>query len=302
MVTIPRSLKMNVYFAARFGRCVPVVVCFTLLLPLGMSAQAKPVSEGTITNEIGKLRSTPDAQRGAFTGQIAMEIRALPAGSRKLALADELSHLATEGDPGRDNLQAVTTTLAQALSESPIPAKGDKPAMPYTDLARLVRYEGMKTDFADPQLIKAHDILVADDAGIEKLDFTLGELQGKKKVTLSELRGKIVVVNFWATWCPPCRKEIPDLDTINRHFADQGLVVLAVTDENMFKVNGFFSTMPSFPVLLDPGHKVGNEFHVDGLPRTFVFNREGKLVAESIDMRTQRQFLNMLAAAGLKPE
>jgi hypothetical protein len=54
-------------------------------------------------------------------------------------------------------------------------------------------------------------------------------------------------------------------------------------------------------VLLDDGGKVAKQFHVDGLPRSFVFNRDGKLVAESIDMRTQRQFFEMFASAGLEP-
>jgi len=168
------------------------------------------------------------------------------------------------------------------------------------ELAELVRYEGMTAEVADPQFKQAADILAANDAGIEKLDFALKDLHGKKW-TLSELRGKIVVVNFWATWCPPCRKELPDLDAIYMHFQSQGLVVLALTDEDMAKVDALFGGhLPAFPVLLDTGHKVGAEFHVDGLPRTFVFDRQGKLAAQSMDMRTQRQFLGMLAQAGLK--
>ena len=55
------------------------------------------------------------------------------------------------------------------------------------------------------------------------------------------------------------------------------------------------------PVLLDSGGKVAKQFHVDSLPRSFVFDRDGKLVAEAIDMRTQRQFFDMLAKAGLQP-
>jgi len=292
-------------FRCAVGSCVCALsaLSITLLLSAALSAQTKPVSEKTIGDEIGKLRATPDAQRGAVTGQIALEIRALPAGPKKLALADGLSHLATEGDPGRDNVQAVATTLEQALTENPIPAKGDQPAMPYIDLARLVRYEGVTAELSDPQFAKAVEALAANDAEIEKLDFTLGDLNGKKKVTLSQLHGNIVLVNFWATWCPPCRKELPDLDAINRHFQHQGLVVLAITDEDMFKVGSYWTgAQPSFTVLLDPYHKVGKQFHVDGLPRTFVYDRQGKLVAEGMDMRTQRQFLSMLAKAGLKPE
>ena len=57
-----------------------------------------------------------------------------------------------------------------------------------------------------------------------------------------------------------------------------------------------------YPILTDPGHKVASAFHVDGIPQTFVFDRDGKLVAQAMDMRIQRQFLAMLEKAGLKPE
>ena len=56
----------------------------------------------------------------------------------------------------------------------------------------------------------------------------------------------------------------------------------------------------SYPVLLDPGRKVNDLFHIDGIPKSFVYDREGKLVAQSIDMRTQKQFLEMLGQAGLR--
>jgi peroxiredoxin len=272
-----------------------------LLAPLSLHSQAAP-SEKEITKELDGLRSVPDAQRGAKTGAIALEIRSMPAGLPKLRFAVGLSHLATEGDPGRDNLQAVTTTLASALKENPVPGKGDKPASPYLDLARLTHYEGLTADLTDPQYTQALAILTANDADIQKADFTLKDLKGKK-VTLSELRGQIVVVNFWATWCPPCRKEMPDLDLIYNHFKSQGLVIVSITDEEMFKVGSYISQSHfTYPILLDPERKAAKEFHVEGIPRTFVFDREGKLVAQSIDMRTQRQLLNMLAQAGLKPQ
>jgi len=279
---------------------VPAIACVLLVTTSLLTAQA-PANDATITRQIQGLRALPDADRGKQTGDIALEIRSLPASDRKLALAVGLAHLSTEGDPGRDNLQAVTTTLAQAVTETPVPEKKNVPSEPYMEVARLVRYEGMTADLADPQFKQAQDILAAQDAEIEKADFTLKDLHGKKW-TLSELRGKIVLVNFWATWCPPCRKELPDLDAIETHFGPQGLVILAISDEEMFKVGSFYSgKQPSFTILLDPGHKVGEQFHVDGIPHTFVFNREGKLVAQAIDMRTQRQFFQMLAAGGLHP-
>ena len=118
---------------------------------------------------------------------------------------------------------------------------------------------------------------------------------------LSELRGKVVVVNFWATWCPPCRKEMPDLETLYQQFKDQGLVILAISDEDAGKVRPFIAKEKvTYPILLDPGRKVNELFQIEGIPKTFVYDRSGKLVAQSIDMRTRRQFLEMLAQAGLK--
>ncbi len=110
-----------------------------------------------------------------------------------------------------------------------------------------------------------------------------------------------MLVNFWATWCAPCRKEMPDLQTLYGRFGSKGLVVLGISDEEATKVEPFIHERKvSFPVLLDPGRKVNEMFVVEGIPKSFVYDREGKLVAQSIDMRTQKQFLGMLGKAGLE--
>lgn len=185
--------------------------------------------------------------------------------------------------------------------ETPQPAAKDgAPAPPYVDLAKLVRYEHVTTTLESPQYTKATAELAANEAAVEKADFTLKDLQSKLW-TLSALRGKVVLVNFWATWCPPCRKEMPDLETLAKKFADQGLVVLSISDEDAAKVTSYILQHNiTYPILLDPGRKASDAFHVEGIPQSFVFNREGRLVAQSIDMRTQGQFLQMLAAADLK--
>ena len=259
-------------------------------------------SESAITKQLEGLRSLPDANRPAATAKLANDIRALPAGLPKLKLADSLSHLATEGDPGQETIQGVADTLAQALKETPQrPGKQGQPAEPYNELAKLARYEGTTTTLDDPQLTQAKETLAANDADAAKTDFTLKDLKGKK-VTLSELRGNIVLVNFWATWCPPCQQEMQDLDLIYTHYQPEGLVILSLTNENPFTVASYLANKGYHPpVLIDDEGKVAKEFHVDGLPRTFVFDRNGKLVAEAIDMRTQRQFFAMLAVAGLQP-
>jgi thiol-disulfide isomerase/thioredoxin len=277
------------------------------LLPIALFLLAAPVvhgqaTESSIKKQIDGLRALSDTDRPAATTKIAMDIRTLPAGNNKVKLADALTHLSTEGDPGHDTLQAVGDTLAQSLKETPQPvAKDGSPAMPYLDLAQLVRYEGVTTDIKDPMFVKAAEILIANDVDVQKADFTLKDLNGKK-VTLSALKGKIVMVNFWATWCPPCRKEMADLDLIYTHYQSQGLVILSLSSENPFTIGSYLNGKNYHPpVLLDDGGKVAKQFHVDGIPRSFVFNRDGKLVAESIDMRTQRQFFGMLSAAGLQP-
>jgi peroxiredoxin len=278
-------------------------ILLTAILLLSSSLLWGQATESSIKKQLDGLRDVPDAQRPAVTTKVAIEIRTLPAGQAKLKLADSLVHLSTEGDAGQDTLQAVGDTLTQALTETPQPsAKSGGPAMPYVDLARLVRYESVKTDSKDPMFMKAAELLIANDADAQKADFTLKDLNGKK-VTLSALKGKIVLVNFWATWCPPCRKEMADLDLIYTHYQSQGLVILSLSSENPFTVNQFLNQKSYHPaVLIDDGARVAKQFHVDGLPRTFVFDRDGKLVAEAIDMRTQRQFFTMLATAGLQPE
>jgi peroxiredoxin len=142
--------------------------------------------------------------------------------------------------------------------------------------------------------------LEADDQSLEHAEFKLSDLKGKSW-SMEDLRGKVVLVNFWATWCPPCRKEMPDLDVLYKKLQDQGLVILAISDEDPGKVKTFLATNEvTYPILLDPGGKVHTLFHVDGIPKSFVYDRKGKLVAESIDMRTQKQFMDLLGQAGLQ--
>ncbi len=246
------------------------------------------------------MRQLPDDTRARATRQLALDIRSLPASPNKLGLAAGLANLSTEGDFGRDALQEVATTLAAALREQPLPAQQGRPASPYITLAQLVRYEHVEASVDDPQFAAATALLEANDRRRQQADFTLSDLQGKEW-HLKELRGKVVLVNFWATWCPPCRKEMPDLETLYNRFSDRGLVILAISDEDAEKVKRFIAERSfTFPILLDPGRKVNEMFEIDGIPKTFVYDREGKLAAQAIDMRTQAQFLELLRRAGLQ--
>ena len=259
------------------------------------SDQEKPIVE-----QIRGLRKLEDTVRGRTTKDLSLEIRRLPVVPNKLRLAGALANLSTEGDFGRDTLQEVTTTLAQALREQPPTGKPGQPDDMYVELASLVRYEHMNAQSDNPQYKEALSKLEADDAKRQNADFTLSDIEGKSW-HLRDLKGKVVLVNFWATWCPPCRKEMPDLQALYDKYKGQGLVVLSISDEEAAKVNPFVAERKiTYPVLLDPGRKVNDAFVVEGIPKSFVYDREGKLVAQSIDMRTRSQFQLMLGAAGLQ--
>lgn len=274
-----------------------------LILPLLVSAvlvfgqQTKyqwTDAEQPILAGIKSLRGLPDDKRPGVTKNLALQIRQLPATPGKPDLAIQLANLVTEGDPGHDTLQETATTLAAALRERP--AVNERP---YMSLAQLVRYENVEAASADPRFATALKQLDADDEKRQHLDFTLTALDGKTW-TLRQLSGKVVLVNFWATWCPPCRKEMPDLDALYKQYQGKGLVILAISDEERPIVDKYLAEHPvTYPVMLDRGRRVHSQFVVDGIPKSFVYDRTGHLAAESIDMRTRSQFLEMLKRAGL---
>lgn len=262
-------------------------------------AQNQPVfsdQEKAINDRLGRLRSLPDDEWTKTVGQLARQIQQLPSGTGKQRLIDRLAGLATEGDAGHDTLQVVAATIADVVGSLPANQRA-----PLCDaLARLVRYEHVETSLDDPHFRAAMAKLEAGDRNRETAEFTLSDLKGRKWA-LKDLRGKIVLVNFWATWCPPCRKEMPDMQALYERFSPRGLVILAISDEDASKVEPFIAAQKyTYPILLDPGRTVNTLFDVEGIPKTFVYNRDGKLVAQAIDRRTLGQFLAMLKQAGLE--
>lgn len=133
-------------------------------------------------------------------------------------------------------------------------------------------------------------------------DFTLKTLEGNT-VRLSELRGKkVVLINFWATWCPPCRLEMPTMQQIYSEYKDKGFEILAVNIESDANqaISDFAKELRlTFPILLDPDMKVIRKFRVIGLPVSVLIDRQGFVHAKEIGYhdwtsRTSRKLVEAL--------
>ena len=122
-------------------------------------------------------------------------------------------------------------------------------------------------------------LLQAPMTGFLAPDFTLTALEGGD-VQLSTLRGKPVILNFWATWCPPCRAEMPELEALWQRYQDDGLLLIGVDQgEDAATVERFARGLvgTTFPLLLDTNQAVGRAYGVRALPTTVFIDAEGRI-------------------------
>ena len=117
-------------------------------------------------------------------------------------------------------------------------------------------------------------------------DFTLEDLSGKR-VSLKSLKGKVVFLNFWATWCIPCRQEMPTMEKLHRELREQGLEVVAVNiREGKKEVRKFFDELGlTFTALLDKDGKVSEKYGAWSIPLSHFINRKGEFVGKVIGSR-----------------
>lgn len=140
------------------------------------------------------------------------------------------------------------------------------------------------------EVVEGMDYFAVDVAA---KDFELEDLKGNK-VKLSDYEGQIVFLNFWATWCPPCREEMPDMEEIHREYGNRGVAILAVNSTSMQLRGGSDSKKArkqveefieqngyTFPVLLDSDDKVLSKYNdivpITGIPITFMIDKEGQI-------------------------
>ena len=121
-------------------------------------------------------------------------------------------------------------------------------------------------------------VAVAADTGGPAPAFTLSDITGQPG-TLSQYKGQVVMVNFWATWCGPCQQEMPLLDQMYKKYKPAGFTLIGVNvDKEAPPVKDLLARTPvSFPVLLDPANEVSKAYHVDEMPSTVIVDRKGQI-------------------------
>lgn len=121
--------------------------------------------------------------------------------------------------------------------------------------------------------------------GTRARDFTLKTMDGGK-ASLSDYRGSPVLINFWATWCAPCRAEIPDFEAVYQAHKDEGFVVLGVNvEESQQAVESFVAEMGmTYPVLLDEHGQVMSEYRSQGLPMSLLLDQEGVIQVRHVGL------------------
>ncbi|GAF68519.1 unnamed protein product, partial [marine sediment metagenome] len=127
---------------------------------------------------------------------------------------------------------------------------------------------------------------VGNQEGNRAPGFELESLDGEM-VALSDFRGKIVMVNFWATWCEPCKDEMPHIQTVFENWSDEELAILAIDiEESTETVQSFLDSEGkeyNFPVLLDSEGGAADDYNVSEIPRTFFIDAEG--IIQKIQVR-----------------
>ena len=128
--------------------------------------------------------------------------------------------------------------------------------------------------------------LVAYRAGTKPPAFT-GPTLDARQLSVTDLRGKVVVLNFWASWCAECRPEMPVLEGLHRELGPRGLAVVGVNAREDRPAVGRYATELglTFPLVLDPDGKTRDLFGVIGLPTTFILGRDGRAVAFGVGPR-----------------
>lgn len=134
-------------------------------------------------------------------------------------------------------------------------------------------------------------------------DFDLPILDDSKRVRLSDYRGKVVFLNFWATWCKPCKEEMPSMEVLYKHFEKEGLVVLAVSIDRVTTkkdIPPFVTSLGlTFPILIDSWGQTDKRYKLMGVPETYIIDQQGILREKVIGPRDWTRLDSLQVLTGL---
>lgn len=138
--------------------------------------------------------------------------------------------------------------------------------------------------------------------GKEAAAFKLKDLDGRE-VSSQALRGRVVLLDFWATWCAPCLIELPSIEKVHREFKDQGLIVLGVNDEAPETARAFMKEKNyTFTTLVDAGREVAQRYEVEAIPQVLVIGKDGKVASHFFGMKSENVLRSALEKVGLRSD
>ena len=141
------------------------------------------------------------------------------------------------------------------------------------------------------------DVPVKPKVGFRAPDFTLTDLNGNK-VKLSDFKGKVVFLNFWATWCPPCRAEMPHIQEIHEKKGNKVKILAVNVKESSEQVKKFIEKNGyTFTVLKDKTGEIANSYLVRGIPKTLVINKKGIIKAQHVGSMNKMKMNNLITKA-----
>ncbi|HEC17749.1 MAG TPA: TlpA family protein disulfide reductase [Gammaproteobacteria bacterium] len=120
-------------------------------------------------------------------------------------------------------------------------------------------------------------------------DFSLPTFPDDARVSLADFKGRVVYLDFWATWCPPCRKSFPWMDEMHERYKDQGLTIVAVSvDKKRELIERFIKKMePSFIIAHDPTGKAAKDYNLRAMPSSYLIDRQGRLISVHMGFRNK---------------
>jgi cytochrome c biogenesis protein CcmG/thiol:disulfide interchange protein DsbE len=122
------------------------------------------------------------------------------------------------------------------------------------------------------------------------------DLDGNE-ISLSDFNGKVLILNFWATWCPPCREEIPDFVEVYNEYESEDVQFIGVSNEDISTLRSFVEDYNiSYPILIDDENIMG-KWGISAIPTTFVFDKDGQIISKSVGTMTREQLVNIIEDA-----